>query len=120
MNGDGTIGDIGDACLAFKEDALGIGAVSQKFVDDIRVRLPRAKRFFKDIPARQITPEIITKYAIHLKRKGLAPMTIKNYVKKELGSIFQNGMNRGQLTHNPAKHATIAAEKPKIGILTPP
>lgn len=118
--GDGTIGDFGDAYLAFKEDALELGAVSKKFVDDIRVRLPRAKAFFKDIPAREITPEMITKYAIHLKRKGLAPTTIKNYVKKELGAIFHYGMNRGQLTHNPAKHATIAAEKPKIGILTPP
>lgn len=118
--GDGTIGDFGDRYLAHKEDAFELGAVSKKFVDDIRVRLPRAKRFFKDTPAQDITSEMITKYALWLKKEGLAPTTIKNYVKKELSAIFNYGINCGQLTRNPTKAATIVTAKPKVGILTPP
>ena len=118
--GDGTIGDFGDRYLAHKEDAFELGAVSKKFVDDIRVRLPRAKLFFKDTPAQDITSEMITKYALWLKKEGLAPTTIKNYVKKELSAIFNYGINCGQLTRNPAKAATIVTAKPKVGILTPP
>ena len=118
--GDGTVGDFGDRYLAHKEDALELGAVGKKFVDDIRVRLPRAKEYFKDTPAADVTAEQVTKYALWLKKRGLAPTTIKNYVKKELSAIFNYGINCGQLTSNPTKAASIVTVKPEVGILTPP
>lgn len=119
--GKGTIGDMGDRYLASKEKALELGAVSDKFVYDIKIRLPKAKAFFGNTPACEITSEMVTDYALWLKKEhGFAPTTIRNFVKKELSSIFHYAINSGYLTHNPVKAAAIVHEKPKVGILNAP
>ena len=119
--GKGTIGDMGDRYLASKEKALELGAVSDKFVYDIKIRLPKAKAFFGNTPACEITSEMVTDYALWLKKEhGFAPTTIRNFVKKELSSIFHYAINSGFLTHNPVKAAAIVHQKPKVGILNAP
>ena len=119
--GKGTIGDMGDRYLASKEKALELGAVSDKFVYDIKIRLPKAKAFFGNTPACEITSEMVTDYALWLKKEhGFAPTTIRNFVKKELSSIFHYAINSGFLTHNPVKAAVIVHQKPKVGILNAP
>jgi len=119
--GKGTIGDMGDRYLASKEKALKLGAVSDKFVYHIKIRLPKAKAFFGNRPACDITSEMVTDYALWLKEEhGFAPTTIRNFVKKELSSIFHYAINSGFLTHNPVKAAAIVHEKPKVGILNAP
>lgn len=119
--GKGTIGDMGDRYLASKEKALELGAVSDKFVYDIKIRLPKAKAFFGNTAACDITSEMVTDYALWLKKEhGFAPTTIRNFVKKELSSIFHYAINSGFLTHNPVKAAAIVHQKPKVGILNAP
>ena len=119
--GKGTIGDMGDRYLTSKEKALELGAVSDKFVYDIKIRLPKAKAFFGNTAACDITSEMVTDYALWLKKEhGFAPTTIRNFVKKELSSIFHYAINSGYLTHNPVKAAAIVHEKPKVGILNAP
>lgn len=119
--GKGTIGGMGDRYLASKEKALKLGAVSDKFVYDIKIRLPKAKAFFGNTPACEITSEMVTDYALWLKEEhNFAPTTIRNFVKKELSSIFHYAINSGFLTHNPVKAAAIVHQKPKVGILNAP
>lgn len=119
--GKGTIGDMGDRYLTSKEKALELGAVSDKFVYDIKIRLPKAKAFFGNTAACDITSEMVTDYALWLKKEhGFAPTTIRNFVKKELSSIFHYAINSGYLTHNPVKAAAIVHQKPKVGILNAP
>jgi len=119
--GKGTIGDMGDRYLASKEKALELGAVSDKFVYDIKIRLPKAKAFFGNTPACEITSEMVTDYALWLKKEhNFAPTTIRNFVKKELSAIFHYAINSGYLTYNPVKAAAIVHEKPKVGILNAP
>ena len=121
MQGKGTIGDMGDRYLTSKEKALELGAVSDKFVYDIKIRLPKAKAFFGNTAACDITSEMVTDYALWLKEElGFAPTTIRNFVKKELSSIFHYAINSGFLTHNPVKAAAIVHQKPKVGILNAP
>ena len=119
--GKGTIGDMGDRYLTSKEKALELGAVSDKFVYDIKIRLPKAKAFFGNTAACDITSEMVTDYALWLKKEhNFAPTTIRNFVKKELSSIFHYAINSGFLTHNPVKAAAIVHQKPKVGILNAP
>ena len=119
--GKGTIGEMGDRYLASKEKALELGAVSDKFVYDIKIRLPKAKAFFGNTAACDITSEMVTDYALWLKKEhNFAPTTIRNFVKKELSSIFHYAINSGFLTHNPVKAAAIVHQKPKVGILNAP
>ena len=116
--GGGSIGSIGDLYLAEQERALKRGSISEIFVKHIRGRLPKFKDFFGNTPCRDITQEMVEQFVDKHLDEGKAKRTIKNYC--ALGSaIFNYGIRRRYLEHNPVKEVNLGSCKSEVGILTP-
>ncbi len=97
-----TVGSVGAAALAQLEVHGRRASTVEAFESGLRVHLVP---YFGDLPIGRITHEDIERFMSHLRTKGLAPKSVKNYL-STLHSVFDYALRKRWIGENPCRLVT--------------